>query len=108
MSMSVSFRDNTDAIIDMINAKVKEALQEMGIKAVSEIKANAPVDTGTLRRSYTYITENFSVIVGTDVDYSIYVEFKPSNRSGRPHFRNSLESLQQEFEDILNRKLGEI
>lgn len=106
--MSVSFTDNTDAIIDMINAKVKEALQEMGIKAVSEIKANAPVDTGTLRRSYTYITEDFSVIIGTDIDYSIYVEFKPSNKGGRPHFRNSLEALQGEFQNILSRKLGEV
>lgn len=108
MSMSIKFTDNTDAIIDIINAKVKEALQEMGIKAVAEVKANTPVDTGTLRRSYTYQCEDFSVIVGTNIDYSIYVEFKPSNKGGRPHFRNSLESLQGEFTNILNRKLGEI
>ncbi|WP_434794685.1 hypothetical protein TPDSL_17990 [Terrisporobacter petrolearius] len=108
MSMSVSFTDNTDTIIELINSKVKEALGEMGIKAVAEVKANAPVDNGILRRSYTYVTEDFSVIIGTDIDYSIHVEFKPSNKGGRPHFRNSLESLQSEFQNILNRKLGEI
>lgn len=106
--MSVSFTDNTDTIIELINAKVKEALQDMGIKAVAELKSNSPVDSGTLRRSYTYVAEEFSVIVGTDIDYSIYVEFKPSNQGGRPHFRRSLESLQGEFQNILNRKLGGI
>lgn len=106
--MSVRFTDNTNAIIDLINSKVKDALQEMGIKAVAEVTLNAPVDTGTLRRSYTYQCEDFSVIIGTDIDYSVYVEFRPSNQGGRPHFRNSLESLQGEFQNILNRKLGEI
>lgn len=106
--MSVKFTDNTDAILEIINNAVKEALEEMGIKAVSEIKSNAPVDTGILRRSYEYVTKDFSVIVGTNIDYSIYVEFKPVNRGGRPHFRRSIESLQDEFQNILNRKLGGI
>lgn len=108
MSMAVNFTDNTNIIIEVINNAVKESLEEIGIKAVAELKANAPVDQGILRRSYTYIAEEFSVIVGTDIDYSIYVEFKPSNQGGRPHFRRSLESLQSEFRNILNRKLGGI
>lgn len=104
--MSINFTDNTSVMIELINNAVKEALNEMGIKAVAEIKSNAPVDQGILRRSYTYVTRDFSVIVGTDIDYSIYVEFKPSNQGGRPHFRRSLESLQSEFQNILSIKLG--
>lgn len=106
--MSIRFESNIDAIDDAIQQAVKRALKEMGIKGVAEVKANAPIDTGALRRSYKYKCEDFSVIIGTTIDYSIYVEFKLSNRGGRPHFRRSLESLKQEFISILKRELGGI
>lgn len=104
----IKFEDNSDAIDKMIKQAIKEALREIGIKGVAEVKANAPVDTGTLRRSYIYECNDFSVTIGTSIDYAIYVEFKPSNRGGRPHFRRSLESLESEFTNILKRKLGGI
>lgn len=106
--MSVRLQDNTDIIIASIKRAVKEALKEMGIVSVAEIKSNAPVDTGNLRRSYEFVCEDFSVIIGTNVDYSVYVEFKASNQGGRPHFRNSLGSLKSQFESILQNKLGGI
>ncbi|MDU3337955.1 HK97 gp10 family phage protein [Paraclostridium bifermentans] len=98
--------DNTDQIIDKIRAAVKKSLKEMGIVGVAEVKANCPVNKGKLRGSYTYIAENFSVEIGTKLDYAIYVEFKPSNRGGRPHFRRSMESQIGEFKAILERNLG--
>ena len=104
----INFDDNTDIIDRKIKQAVKSALKEIGIKGVAEIKSNCPVDTGTLRRSYTYKCNDFEVTIGTSGDYSIYVEFKPSNRGGRPHFRRSLESLEQEFINILKRELGAI
>ena len=106
--MSINLQDNTNIIDDLIKQAVKSALKEMGIKGVAEVKSNSPVDTGKLRRSYKYVCDDFSVTIGTDIDYSIYVEFKPSNRGGRPHFRRSLESLESEFTNILKRKLGGI
>lgn len=106
--MSVRFEDNTDIIDSAIKQAVKEALREMGIKGVEEIKSNCPVKSGALRRSYKYKCNDFSVTVGTSLDYSIYVEFKPTNKGGRPHFRRSLESLESEFINILKRKLGGI
>lgn len=104
----INFNDNTDIIDRKIKQAVKSALKEIGIKGVAEIKSNCPVDTGTLRRSYTYKCNDFEVTIGTTIDYSIFVEFKPSNRGGRPHFRRSLESLEQEFINILKRELGAI
>lgn len=104
----INFDDNTDIIDRKIKQAVKSALKEIGIKGVAEIKSNCPVDTGTLRRSYTYKCNDFEVTIGTSIDYSIYVEFKPSNRGGRPHFRRSLENLKQEFINILKRELGAI
>lgn len=104
----IRFEDNTNAIDELIKQAIKEALKEMGIKGVAEVKANSPVLTGDLRRSYKYICNGFTVTIGTSIDYSIYVEFKPSNKGGRPHFRRSLESLESEFTNILKSKLGGI
>ena len=98
--------DNTDQIINKIREAIKKSLKEMGIVGVAEVKANCPVDTGKLRGSYTYITDNFSVTIGTTLDYAIHLEFKPTNRGGRPHFRRSMESQIGEFKAILERKLG--
>ena len=106
--MSIKWNLNINSFDVKVQEAVKRALKEMGIKGVAEVKANAPVDTGALRRSYKYICEGFTVTIGTSVDYSIYVEFKASNRGGRPHFRRSLESLKQEFISILKRELGGI
>lgn len=100
--------DNTDAIIEKLKKAVEEALKEIGITGVAAIQSNAPVDTGKLRKSYTYETTNFTVTIGTNLDYSIYVEYKPTNRGGRPHFRKTIESEKANFMAILNKKLGGI
>lgn len=100
--------DNTDAILDKIDSAIQKTLKEIGVKGVARVKANAPVDTGKLRSSYTYELDDFSVTIGTNLDYSVYVEFKPSNRGGRPHFRNTLESEKTNFMNILKKNLGGI
>ncbi|GAA0714006.1 hypothetical protein GCM10008904_29000 [Paraclostridium ghonii] len=98
--------DNTEQVINKIREAVKKSLKEIGIVGVAEVKANCPVDKGKLRGSYTYIAEDFSVEIGTKLDYAVYVEFKPANRGGRPHFRRSMESQMAEFKAILERNLG--
>lgn len=97
--------DNTNLVMELLKDSVRNALKDMGVVSVAEIQSNAPVDTGKLRRSYTFVTDDFECIIGTDIDYSIYVELKPINRGGVPHFRKSLESLVGEFNSILSKHL---
>lgn len=100
--------DNTDEILNKLENAVRNALNEIGIVGTAEVKSNAPVDTGKLKRSYTYKTDDNKVEIGTALDYAEYVEFKPSNKGGRPHFRSSLESQKNEFQKILEQNLGGI
>ena len=106
--MSARFIDKTDIFLEKFHRAIKEALREIGITGVAEVQSNCPVDTGALKRSYTFESNDFKVIIGTNVDYSIFVEFKPTNKGGRPHFRSSLERLENEFVKALTKKLGEI
>ena len=100
------------AITTEIENAIDETLKECGIKTVAEIKANAPVDSGKLRRSYKGILEQngstFTLTIGTNVDYSIFVEFKPQSRGGRPHFRRSFNGLENEITEKLKARLGMI
>lgn len=104
----IRFIDNTDKFLRNYNVILKDALREIGIIGVAEVQSNCPVDTGTLKRSYTYENKDFNIEIGTTVDYSVFVEFKPKNQGGRPHLRSSLERKESDFLKILKRKLGEI
>lgn len=106
--MTTQFIDKTEELLSKLKIAIKESLREIGITGVAEVQSNTPVDTGTLRRSYTFECEEFKVIIGTMVDYSIFVEFKPTSKGGRPHFRSSLERKESSFMKILAQKLGEI
>lgn len=100
--------DNTDIIINKMREAIKKSMKEIGIVGVAEIKANCPVKSGKLRSSYIYEADDFSVTIGVSkkINYAIYVEFKPTNRGGRPHFRKPIESKKSEFQAILERNLG--
>ncbi|MDB8791951.1 HK97 gp10 family phage protein [Romboutsia sp. 1001216sp1] len=100
--------DNTNEIIDKIKQATKNACNEIGVVGTAEVKANTPVDTGKLRRSYTYNAEDTKVEIGTALDYAKHVEFKPTNAGGRPHFRTSIESQTGEFINIIETHLGGI
>lgn len=97
--------DNTDEILNKINNAIQDALNEIGIVGTAEVKSNAPVDTGKLKRSYTYEVSDKKVEIGTALDYAEYVEFKPVNQGGRPHFRDSIETQSSEFQNILENHL---
>lgn len=100
--------DNTDEIIEKLEQAVRDACNEIGIVGTEQVKLNCPVDTGKLRRSYEYESEDTSVTIGTSLDYAEHVEFKPTNQGGRPHFRISIESSIDDFKNILEKHLGGI
>ncbi|MBQ2663076.1 MAG: HK97 gp10 family phage protein [Clostridia bacterium] len=51
------------------------ALAQSGETVRADAVANCPVDTGRLRGSITSTVEGNSAVVGTNVEYGIYVEF---------------------------------
>ena len=77
--------DNTKEILDGLEDAVDKALTIIGIKAERYAKARCPVGTvestgikgyrgGTLRNSITFIVEDQTLSVGTNVEYAPYVE----------------------------------
>lgn len=85
----------------------------LGLKGVADIQSNAPVgETGNLRRGYSFEVDfmysELRITFGNHVPYAKYVEFKPRNKGGRPHFRITLKALEQEAQQIFERKLKDL
>jgi HK97 gp10 family phage protein len=106
------FKDNTNAIINQINEAVRNALEEIAKIGLAEIQLTAPVDTGNLRRSYSYKVKfnnkSFVIKWGTNIPYAIYVEMKPQSRGGRPHLRKAIMGEIEEFNKILRKHLAKV
>jgi len=68
---------------------IEQALINSALFVERDAKINAPVDTGRLRQSITHKAENFgsnnpAVTIGTNVEYSKYVEYGTSKAPAQP------------------------
>ena len=75
--MSVTFTDNSGAILSAFHSAVEKALEECGLVAEGYAKKLAPVDTGNLRNSISHKMdpEEPAVYIGTNSSYAAYQEF---------------------------------
>lgn len=121
------------------NNKIEEALQEMkrqatnglnaiGLTAEGYAKEDCPVDTGRLRNSINFATENstgsgedapkvtpeeLTLYLGTNVEYAEYVELNEKARhnppqfgGGKAHFlRDAMASHGDEYRSIMDAAL---
>ena len=88
------------------NAKV--ALNKIGTRLKSKTVLKTPVDTGVLRRSWTYKTKNANEgILSNNTRYSSFIEYGHRTRggksfvSGRYMLTKSIEEVKNEIDDDL-------
>lgn len=74
MSLEIK-TDNTDLVVNGINAAVLRALERIGQAAEGYAKDLCPVDTGNLRNSITHVVDEGGgdVYIGSNVEYAPYV-----------------------------------
>jgi len=97
--MAASFRPNgrnIDALTKGANADVGKELARRAIKVEAGAKRLCPVDTGRLRSSITWRADSdaqgISVVIGTNVEYAVYVEVGTSTQAARPYLRPALQA----------------
>lgn len=68
--------DNTEKVNGKLLEALLKGLEKCGMKGESYAKAACPTDTGALRNSITHevIADDHSVIIGTNMEYAVYVE----------------------------------
>lgn len=78
VNMRVTLTDNTDLIRRVADEAIQRALERVGLfvegEAKIELAKDPPrIDTGALRNSITHTVKNRTVIVGSNLSYSVYV-----------------------------------
>lgn len=108
MNISASVEaDNTDEVVDGINAAIARALETIGLVAEGYSKRICPVDTGRLRNSVTHEVSNGekAVYIGTNVEYAPYVELGTSKHKAQPFLRAAALGHKSEYASILEAEL---
>ena len=54
MSKNIEYRDNTEEVLNALEAAIKRGNEAIGMTAEGHAKKKCPVDTGRLRNSITY------------------------------------------------------
>lgn len=85
--------------------RIPTILEALGIEAegnaVTEITELGAVDTGRLRGSITHAVDDDSAIIGTDVEYGVYVEMGTYKMASRPFLRNAIENYTDDYKRIV-------
>lgn len=132
--MDIKMQDNTQKVLSAFEKQLQNALNAIGLKAEGYAKKDCPVDTGRLRNSITYATENYSgagtytdkdrnsysdatargtpkkydVYIGTNVEYAKRIETKDNlkHATGKAHFlRDAAARHAKEYRKIVETAL---
>jgi hypothetical protein len=77
-----------------IEKEVAKAIKDTVLFAYTEIKANAPIETGYLKSSVSYKADATSGSVDVGADYAIYVE----NSDGSPRVSGTIPFIEPAIE----------
>lgn len=123
--MNSTFIDNTELFIKEMKRKVELALRAIGEHAEGYAKEQCPVDTGRLRNSITYVTQQHHstpqphpnampydsiaysfppegyVVIGTNVEYAAAQEYGDfHHKVGNKHFMRNAGRHQMEYREL--------
>ena len=104
--MPVRFISYKNEVMADVRQAITAALEVVGGTAERHIKEVTPVDTGRLRNSITHapVSDN-TEMVGTGVEYAVYVEFGTRKMSAQPYLRPGVENHVDEYENIIKSHL---
>lgn len=97
--------DNTDKVINDIMSKAQIGMAKAMLQLEADTKQVCPVNTGTLKRSYTSgvdVDDAENTITGwcgTNVEYAPFADFK------QPHLSLMAKQDQQKIKTIINNEL---
>ena len=86
----------------------ERALEAIGIFVRGEAQVRCPVDTGNLKNSIDYkvLEAQKKVVIGTNVEYAIYVEKGTRKMRAQPYLTPALEENKKRIEELAAEYLG--
>jgi HK97 gp10 family phage protein len=102
----MSYKSNIPKIIKKMSDNEKKALDAIGLFVEAETKKRTPVDTGRLRSSYHHVVGDRLVRIGSNVQYSIFVEKGTRYQRPQPHLGPAMEQNKKKIQELAARYLG--
>ena len=126
-NIEITVKDNTKEIETAFTRQVLKALKAIGMAAEGHAKDGTPVDTGRLRNSITYATEEYSgtssysnkkgeiyndggakavpeegsVYIGTNVEYAVYIEEGSTTHKASHMLRHAVADNGAEYKQLM-------
>lgn len=105
-----SLKRKLAALAKFADKEFLEATEDAKKRVVRIAQQKAPVDTGKLESSIegTVKTDgdNIVMLVGSPVEYAIYVEAGTSKMAAQPYLRPALEQGLEEYEKDIGKAIG--
>lgn len=98
--------DNVDAVKGGIRGAIQRALERIGMQAEGYAKDLCPVDTGHLRNSITYTTDDKAAYIGTNVEYGKYVELGTVKMAAQPFLKPAAAEHTETYQNIVKDELS--
>ena len=99
--MSYTYKDNTNEVLAALKKAKKRGLEAIGLTAEGYAKKDTPVDTGRLRNSISYATDDEAAYIGTNVEYAPYVELGARGRQGVHMLQRAATEHADEYKQIM-------
>lgn len=98
----MGYKSNKKEILKAIEKAEERALEGIGEFVVTEAKVRTPVDSGNLRGSMDkkVDTGNKSVSIGTNVEYSIFVEKGTRFQKSQPYLAPAVEENKKRIKKL--------
>jgi HK97 gp10 family phage protein len=107
MGYEVTYKTNVPLVSKAEKQAVKSALEKIGKMVEKDSASLSPVDTGRLKNSMTaYPPEENYVIIGTDVEYALYVELGTSKMKPRPFLKTAVNNDIGRMKTIIEQEFG--
>lgn len=108
MAMRIILTENrAEELKAELSRAKKAALTAVGQQAGKNVRQITPVDTGRLKNSITHRLQGDSAVaIGTNVEYSTYVEMGTSKMKAKPYLRPGIENNAEQYRDIIKQYLS--
>lgn len=87
--------------VDDFNFDLTEEMIEIGKLITEEARAACPVDTGTLRDSIEFTSDDKSASISANTNYASFVEYGTYKMAAQPYLRPAIENHQKEILELI-------
>ena len=102
------FESNLNNVLSALSSAKRQTTEAIGLYVESEAKLESPFDTGNLRASIDHDSDEERAIIGTNVEYAVFLEKGTSRQKAQPYLTPAAENNIDTIKEIVRRGIGRL